>query len=50
MIEIGPLRIQWYGFFLTLAIFAGYELGKRRVQAWGLDVEALERVAFGALV
>ncbi|WP_353513764.1 prolipoprotein diacylglyceryl transferase [Thermus sp. LT1-2-5] len=50
MIQIGPLRIQWYGFLLTLAIFLGFELAKRRLRAWGLDAEKFERVAFWAVV
>ncbi len=50
MIQIGPLRIQWYGFLLTLAIFIGFELAKRRLRAWGLDAEKFEGVAFWAVV
>ncbi len=50
MIQIGPLRIQWYGFLLTLAIFIGFELAKRRLRAWGLDAEKFETVAFWAVV
>ncbi len=50
MIQIGPLRIQWYGFFLTVAIFAAFELAKRRLKAWGLDTERFEHVAFWAVV
>ncbi len=50
MIQIGPLRIQWYGFLLTLAIFIGFELAKRRLRAWGLDAERFEAVAFWAVV
>jgi len=50
MIEIGPLRIQWYGFLLTLAIFIGFELAKRRLKAWGFDPERFETVAFFAVV
>lgn len=50
MIQIGPLRIQWYGFLLTLAIFIGFELAKRRLKAWGLDAERFEVVAFWAVI
>jgi phosphatidylglycerol:prolipoprotein diacylglycerol transferase len=50
MIQIGPLRIQWYGFLLTLAIFIGFELAKRRLKAWGFDPERFETVAFFAVV
>jgi len=50
MIQIGPLRIQWYGFLLTLAIFIGFELAKRRLKAWGFDPEKFETVAFWAVV
>ena len=50
MIQIGPLRIQWYGFLLTLAIFIGFELAKRRLRAWGLDAEKFEVVAFWAVI
>jgi phosphatidylglycerol:prolipoprotein diacylglycerol transferase len=50
MIQIGPLRIQWYGFLLTLAIFIGFELAKRRLKAWGFDPEKFETVAFFAVV
>ncbi|WP_460409292.1 prolipoprotein diacylglyceryl transferase [Thermus antranikianii] len=50
MIQIGPLRIQWYGFLLTLAIFIGFELAKRRLRAWGLDAEKFEVVAFFAVI
>lgn len=50
MIQIGPLAIRWYGVFLTLAIFVGYELARRRLEAWGLDTEAFDRMAFWAVV
>lgn len=50
MIQIGPLRIQWYGFLLTLAIFIGFELAKRRLRAWGLDADKFETVALWAVV
>jgi phosphatidylglycerol:prolipoprotein diacylglycerol transferase len=50
MIKVGPLRIQWYGFLLTLAIFIGFELAKRRLKAWGFDPERFETVAFFAVV
>ncbi len=50
MIQIGPLRIQWYGFLLTLAIFIGFELAKRRLKVWGFDPEKFETVAFFAVV
>ncbi len=50
MIQIGPLRIQWYGFLLTLAIFIGFELAKRRLKAWGLDTERFEAAVFWAVV
>lgn len=50
MIQIGPLRIQWYGFLLTLAIFIGFELAKRRLRAWGLDADKFETVALRAVV
>jgi phosphatidylglycerol:prolipoprotein diacylglycerol transferase len=50
MIQIGPVRIQWYGFLLTLAIFIGFELAKRRLKAWGFDPERFETVAFFAVV
>ena len=50
MIQIGPLRIQWYGFLLTLTIFIGFELAKRRLRAWGLDAEKFEVVAFWAVI
>ncbi|TBH21278.1 prolipoprotein diacylglyceryl transferase [Thermus thermamylovorans] len=50
MIEIGPLRIQWYGFLLTLAIFVGFALAKRRLRAWGFDADRFETAAFWAVV
>lgn len=38
MVQIGPLAIRWYGVLLTLAIFLGYELARRRLRAWGWDL------------
>ena len=50
MVEIGPLAIRCYGGCLTLAIFLGYELARRRLRAWGWDLEPFERVVFWAVV
>jgi phosphatidylglycerol:prolipoprotein diacylglycerol transferase len=50
MIELGPLRIQWYGFFLTVAIFAAFEISKRFVKAWGYDPNHFEQTAFWAVI
>lgn len=50
MVQIGPLAIRWYGVLLTLAIFLGYELARRRLRAWGWDLEPFERVVFWAVV
>ena len=49
MVQIGPLAIRWYGVLLTLAIFLGYELARRRLRAWGWDLEPFERVVFWAV-
>ena len=50
MFEIGPVRVAWYGFFLTLAILAGFEIGKRLLVAWGYDPDDFERATFWAVV
>ncbi|MER3489546.1 MAG: prolipoprotein diacylglyceryl transferase [Meiothermus sp.] len=50
MIEIGPFRIAWYGFFLTVAIFAGFEIAKRILKRWNLDPSQFEQAAFWAVV
>lgn len=50
MIEIGPFRIAWYGFFLTVAIFAAFEMAKRILKRWGHDTDAFEQAAFWAVV
>lgn len=50
MIEIGPFRIAWYGFFLTVAIFAGFEVAKRILKRWGFDPNQFEQAAFWAVV
>ncbi|WP_018465243.1 prolipoprotein diacylglyceryl transferase [Calidithermus timidus] len=50
MIELGPIQIRWYGFFLVLAIFAGFEIAKRYLRAWGYDPDRFEQAAFWAVV
>lgn len=50
MIELGPIQIRWYGFFLVVAIFAGFEIAKRYLRAWGYDPDRFEQAAFWAVV
>lgn len=50
MIEIGNFRIAWYGFFLTLSIFAALEWAKRYLKRWGYDPDQFERTAFWAVI
>ncbi|RIH77512.1 Prolipoprotein diacylglyceryl transferase [Calidithermus terrae] len=50
MIEIGPIQIRWYGFFLVVAIFAGFEIAKRYLRGWGYDPDRFEQAAFWAVV
>lgn len=50
LIEIGPLQIRWYGFFLVLAIFASFEIAKRILKSWGFDPDRFEQIAFWAVI
>jgi phosphatidylglycerol:prolipoprotein diacylglycerol transferase len=50
MIQIGPIRIAWYGFFLVIAIFIGFEIARRLLERWGYDPDMFERVAFWAVI
>ncbi|MDX2005771.1 MAG: prolipoprotein diacylglyceryl transferase [Meiothermus sp.] len=50
MIELGPLKIYWYGLFMVIGIFASFEISKRIVKSWGLDADQLEQIGFWAVI
>lgn len=50
LFKLGGLEIRWYGLFLVLAIFAGFEIAKRLVKSWGYNPERFEQVTFWAVI
>lgn len=50
LIKLGGLEIRWYGLFLVLAIFAGFEIAKRLVKRWGFDPDRFEGITFWAVI
>ncbi|GEM86140.1 prolipoprotein diacylglyceryl transferase [Meiothermus granaticius] len=50
LIKLGGLEIRWYGLFLVLAIFAGFEIAKRLITRWGFDPERFEGITFWAVI
>lgn len=50
MIELGPLRISWYGLLVGLGAWLGWELSVFQAKKRGLDVHNLEKVIWPTLI
>jgi len=50
LFKLGGLEVRWYGLFLVLAIFAGFEIAKRILKGWGYNPERFEQITFWAVI
>ena len=49
-IVIGPLTFQVWGLFAAIGVVAGFAFARREAKKRGLDLEAFEKLAFGAII